>query len=178
MGKIKNSRTLSTPEPLTDRHQCSDFSCGEPALDEWLKRRALKSQREGAARTYVVCSDNKVIGYFSLAAGSLARTRTIAKVRRNMPDPVPVMLLARLAVDIQWQKLGLGCSMLQDAALRTLQAAEIAGIRAMAVHAIALDAKRFYQYFGFRESDSEPMSFMVTIGDLEAAFLLCNKTSA
>ena len=177
MGKIKNARALLAPEPLADRHQCADFSCGEPVLDEWLKRRALKSQREGAARTYVVCSDTKVMGYFSLSAGSLARTRAIGKAKRNMPDPVPVMLLTRLAVDTQWQKLGLGYSMLQDAAMRTLHAAEIAGIRAMAVHAISLDAKRFYQYFGFRESDSEPMTLMVTMRDLEAALLLANKAS-
>lgn len=171
MGKINQAATLRAPEPLSVQHQCVDFSCGEPALDEWLKRRALKSQREGAARTYAVCADTQVVGYFSLAAGSIARAQTTGKVRRNMPDPVPIMLLARLAVDQQWQGHGIGYSMLQDAALRTLQAAEIAGIRALAVHAISSDAKRFYQYFGFRESDSEPMTLMVTLRDLEAAFL-------
>lgn len=105
----------------------------------------------------------------TLCVGSLARALTVGKVRRNMPEPVPVLLLARLAVDHQRQGQGLGYSMLQDAVARTLQAADIAAIRAMAVHAISQDAKRFYQYFGFQESTMEPMTLTATLGDLQSA---------
>lgn len=161
--------TLRASEPLGAHHQCFTFSSGEAVLDEWLQQRALKSQRDGAARTYVACSNKKVVAYFSLAVGSLSHKQAIGKVRRNMPDPIPVMVLARLAVDQCWQGRGLGYSMLQDAAMRTLQAAEIVGIRAMVLHAISLKAKRFYQHFGFRESTSEPMTLMVTLRDLETA---------
>jgi len=163
--------TLLAPEPLDAHHQCSNFSSGESALDNWLKQRALKNQRDGAARTYAVCSDQEVVGYFSLAVGSISHNQAIGKIRRNMPDPIPVMLLARLAVDQRWQERGLGYSMLQNAVLKTLQAAEIAGIRAMALHAISPTAKRFYHHFGFRESTSEPMTLMATLRDLEAALL-------
>ena len=120
----------------------------------------------GAARTYVVRSGEHVAGYFSLSVNSLARALAVGKVRRNMPDPIPDMLLARLAVDRRWQGHGLGSSMLQDAVARTLRAADIAGIRAMVVHAISQEAKRFYQYFGFQGSKTQPMTLMATLADL------------
>ncbi|MEZ5581434.1 MAG: GNAT family N-acetyltransferase [Candidatus Competibacteraceae bacterium] len=163
--------TFQAPEPLDAHHQCSNFSSGESALDKWLKQRALKSQRDGAARTYVVYSDQEVVGYFSLAVGSISHRQAIGKIRRNMPDPILVMVLARLAVDQRWQGRGLGYSMLQSAVLKTLQAAEIAGIRAMTLHTISPEARRFYQHFGFRESTFEPMTLIVTLRDLEVALL-------
>ena len=169
--------SLSPPKLFEEQHRYADFSSGEFVLDEWLKRRALKNQQEGAARTYVVCAENdQVVGYFSLAVGAISHAQAVGKIKRNMPDPIPIMLLARLAVDLQWQGRGLGYSMLQNAALRTLHAADIAGIRAMVVHAISLDAKQFYQHFGFRESASEPMTLMVTLRDLKEAFLLSQDT--
>ncbi len=157
------------PELLTVRHEISKFESNEPALDDWLKRRALKSQKSGAARSYVVTAENLVVGYYSLAVGSIERSVTVGRVRRNMPDPVPVMLLARLAIDKNWQGRGLGRSLLRDAVFRTIQAAEIVGIRALLVHAISMEAKRFYQYFGFQPSQVETMTLMATLSSLRDA---------
>ncbi len=162
-------RSISQPELLTPQHDSSAFASSEPALDDWLKRRALKSLKSDAARTYVVTCESQVIGYYSLAVGSVNRSASVSRVRRNMPDPVPVMLLARLAIDKNWQGRGLGRGLLRDAVLRTIQAANIAGIRGMLVHAISDDAKRFYQYFGFRPSEVEEMTLMATLADLEDA---------
>ena len=114
-------------------------------------------------------AENLVVGYYSLAVGSIERSVTVGRVRRNMPDPVPVMLLARLAIDKNWQGRGLGRSLLRDAVFRTLQAAEIVGIRALLVHAISMEAKRFYQYFGFQPSEVETMTLMATLSALRDA---------
>ncbi len=169
MSATGDERAVSPPELLTAQHDVSDFTSTEPTLDEWLKRRALKSQKSGAARTYVVTSENFVIGYYSLAVGSVTRSVSVSRVRRNMPDPIPVMLLARLAIDDSWQGRGLGRSLLRDAVLRAIQAADIVGIRALLVHAISDDAKRFYQYFGFQPSEIESMTLMATLADLRSA---------
>jgi len=170
MGKVGDT-SFQAPESIQAHHDIDGFDSGEPTLDRWLRQRALKSHREGASRTYVVCTNNNiVVGYFSLSVGSLARSIAVGKVRRNMPDPIPVMLITRLAVANQWKGYGLGASMLRDALARTLQAAAIAGIRAIAIHAISQDAKRFYQYFGFHESTSEPMTLMATLAEIQAAF--------
>ena len=160
---------VSPPELLAARHRISDFESTEPTLDDCLKRRALKSQKSGAARTYVVTSSDEVVGYYSLAVGSVSRNVSVTRVRRNMPEPVPIMLLARLAIDRRWHARGLGRSLLKDAALRTIQAADIVGIRALMVHAISDEAKRFYQYFGFKPSEVEPMTLMATLADLHDA---------
>lgn len=160
MGEISN------PEPLKLDHDYSSFTCGEITLDDWLKQRAFKNQRDGATRTYVVCNNKTVIGYYSLAVGAVAHNIVIGKIKRNMPDPIPVMVLARLAVDTNWQGKCLGSSLLQDTIARTLQAAEIAGIRAILVHVISDKAKRFYQYFGFQQSPIEPKTLMARLIDL------------
>lgn len=169
MSEADDKGVTKPPELLTREHRLSAFSSTEPSLDDWLKRQALKSQESGAARTYVVAAENVVVGYYSLAVGSVSRRVSVSRVRRNMPDPIPVMLLARLAIDVHWQGRGLGRSLLRDAVLRTLQAADIVGIRALLVHAISEDAKRFYQYFGFRPSEIEDMTLMATLRDLRAA---------
>lgn len=168
MGEIAPG-TLTAPAPLTADHDTGSFDSGEAVLDAWLKRRALKNQREGASRTYVVCAEGRVVGYYALAVGAVAHRDAIGRVRRNMPDPVPVMILARLAVDRTFQGRGLGASLLRDAGLRTLQAADTAGIRALLVHAISEPAKRFYLYFGFKESPVDPMTLMATLNDLRTA---------
>jgi len=160
---------LSAPEPVSAQHDCSEFRSGEAALDIWLQRRALKNQIAGATRSYVACCNHQVVGYYSLAVGSASRQSATGAVGRNMPDPVPVMILARLAVDQSWQGRGLGASLLRDAVARTVQAAAIAGIRAMLVHAISTDAERFYRYFGFQPTQSEPMTLMATLSSLERA---------
>jgi len=161
--------SVSPPELLTSRHRVSDFESTEPTLDDWLQRRALKSQKSGAARTYVITSNDDVVGYYSLAVGSVRRNVSTGRVRRNMPEPIPIMLLARLAIDRRWHGRGLGRSVLRDPVLRTVQAAEIVGIRALIAHAISDEAKRFYQYFGFKPSGVEPMTLMATLADLRHA---------
>lgn len=154
---------IEAPRPLGPDCDCSGFDSGQPALDNWLRRNARKSQTSGAARTYVIGSGRVVIGYYALAVGSVSRGEATGTVRRNMPDPVPVMVLARFAIDRNWQGRGLGAALLRDAALRTLQAAEIGGIRAMLVHAISPDAARFYRYFGFQPSPVNEMTLMVAL---------------
>ena len=138
-----------------------------PVLDEWLKKRALANEESGASRTYVVTAGGRVVGYYALATGAVAQQDATGKVRRNMPDPIPVMVLGRLAIDKGYQRRGLGLGLLRDAVLRTLQAASIGGIRAILLHAISEDAKRFYERCGFSESPLDPMTMMVSIADAE-----------
>jgi predicted N-acetyltransferase YhbS len=151
---------ISAPEHLTPAHDLTAFDSGIPALDDWLKRRALANEEAGGSRTYVVCAGGRVVGYYALATG---------RVRRNMPDPVPVMVLARLAVDRAYQDRGLGAGLLREAILRILQAAELGGIRAILVHAISAEAKRFYERHGFVESPIDPMTLMITVADAKRA---------
>lgn len=158
---------IGAPEHLTDQHDVSAFNSGTPELDNWLKRRALANERQGASRTYVVTSGGRVVGFYALANGAVAHKDVSAKARRNMPDPIPVMVLARLAVDSAYQRKGIGAALLRDALLRTLAAAEIAGIRAVLLHAMSEDAKRFYKRFGFYECPVDPMMMMITLQEVE-----------
>ncbi len=158
---------ISEPGKLSDKHDLTEFDSGEPVLDDWLRRRAARNEQSGASRTYVVCAGKKVVGYYSLSVGAVAHEDAPGRVKRNMPDPVPVMVLGRLAVDRSFQGQGLGTGLLRDAVLRTLQAAEIAGIRAMLVHAISDRAKRFYEGCGFIPSPVHPLTVMVTLAEAE-----------
>ena len=162
---------LSAPEKLRPDHDLSEFECGEPALDDWLRRRALQNEESGASRTYVVCAGQQVVGYYALALGTVAHAEAPGRVRRNMPDPVPVMIVGRLAVhrDFQGEKIGPG--LLRDAVLRTLQAAEIAGVRAILVHAISERARKFYEDCGFIASPMDPMTLMITVAEAVKAFV-------
>jgi GNAT superfamily N-acetyltransferase len=160
---------IGPPEHLTSAHDISAFDCGVPDLNEWLKKRALANEESGASRTYVVCSASKVVGYYALAGGSVALAKAAGRIRRNMPDPLPVMIVGRLAVQRGWQGLSVGRSLLRDAILRTMRAAEIGGIRAILVHAISEDAKRFYERHGFIASPVDPMTLMVVVGDAKKA---------
>lgn len=153
------------PEKLNSLHQFENFDSGNTQLDEWLKRRALKNESEGASRTYVLCVGEVVVAYYCLANGAIGQTVATGRVRRNMPEPIPVIVIGRLAVDRNWQGRGIGRALLRDAILRILQAAEIVGIRAILVHAISEDAKKFYQQCGFTVSPLEPMTLMVTVKD-------------
>ena len=112
--------TLLQPQAIQAEHDASRFVSGRPALDDWLRHRALRNESAGASRTYVVCDGARIVGYYSLASGSVESRQTPGRVRRNMPDPVPVMLLGRLAVDRTVQGAGLGRALLKDAILRTL----------------------------------------------------------
>jgi GNAT superfamily N-acetyltransferase len=157
------SGRITPPERLNAHHDLTQFSCGEHSLDHWLRSRALQNEKSGASRTYVVCSRGCVVGYYALAAGAVAHTEAATRVKRNMPDPVPVILIGRLAIDSRFQGRGIGADLLSDAVLRILQAAEIAGIRAILVNAISLNAKRFYEKYGFISSPANPQTLMITV---------------
>ncbi|MBI4699544.1 MAG: GNAT family N-acetyltransferase [Deltaproteobacteria bacterium] len=160
---------VGAPEHLTSGHDAIRFDSGVPVLDDWLRRRALDNEKTRASRTYVVTAGGRVVGYYALATGAVAQADAPGRVRRNMPDPIPVMIIGRLAVDRAYQGRAIGRGMLRDAILRTLQAAEIAGIRAIVVHAISEDAKRFYLRHGFAEAPVAPMTLMITVADAERA---------
>ena len=156
------SLRLSAPEPLTSEHRLDEFDCGEPVLDDWLRRRALSNQLSGASRTFVVTDQRKrVCGYYAMAAGAVSHQMATSTVRRNMPDPVPVMVLARLAVDRQAQGLHLGASLLQDAVNRAVAVSFNAGVRALLVHALNDRARLFYGHYGFQVSPVHPMTLML-----------------
>jgi GNAT superfamily N-acetyltransferase len=151
------------PEKLQPEHDVSEFECGEPVLNDWLRRRALQNQQSGASSTYVVLDKTRVVGYYSLAAGSVARETAPGRVRRNVPDPIPVVVLGRFGVDRDFQGQGLGRALLRDAIVRTLQAADIIGVRAILVHALSDQAKRFYEDCGFTPSPINPLTLMITV---------------
>ena len=161
--------TLSAPELLADHHQTASFSCGVPSLDDWPKRRARGNQASGASRTYVACEGDQVFGYYALAAGSVDVANAPGRFRRNMPDPVPVVLLGRLAVDVTQGGQGLGRLLVRDAGQRVLQAADVVGIRGILVHAISEEARQFYQAVGFEPSTLDAMTLMMTLADVQAA---------
>ncbi len=156
---------ISPPEKLSAAHDLSAFDSGEPVLDDWLRRRALQNEESGASRTYVVCAGKKVVGYYSLAVGAVAHAEAPGRVRRNMPDPVPAMVLGRLAIDKAYQGAGIGTGLLRDAIMRTIQAADIAGIRVILIHAISEAVKRFYEKYGFISSPVDPMTVMITVAE-------------
>jgi GNAT superfamily N-acetyltransferase len=157
---------LSRPEPLADQHEINDFFSGVGSLDDWLKRRARANQASSASRTFVVAEDRRVVGYYALASGAIAVTASVGRFRRNMPDPIPVVILGRLALDRSQQGRGLGRALFRDCALRVTHAADTIGIRGIVVHAISEQAKAFYQAVGFDPSPTDPMTLMVTLGDI------------
>lgn len=159
--------SLSAPEPLSTSRNREVFDCGEPVLNNWLKRRALKNEDAGASRTFVVCQDNNVVGYYVLATGSVMHKEAPGKIKRNMPEPVPVMVLGRLAVDKGAQSMGIGRGLLKDAILRTITVAKHAGIKAILVHALSEEARKFYLRCGFIESPLDPMILMITLKDAQ-----------
>lgn len=146
------------------------FDCGEPSLDDWLKRRATGNQISGASRTYVVCVGDAVVGYYCLAAGALGHVDAPGALRRNRPNLIPVMVLGRLAIHKDHHQAGLGTALLRDALTRTLQAADIAGVAALLVHAISEDARRFYRSRGFIESPVKPMTMCLILESARKAF--------
>lgn len=153
---------LGPPVPITAEHGTSLFHCRHDSLNEWLRRRALTNASSGATRTYVVCAEShRVVGYYALAAGSLDVASAPTRLRRNMPNPLPVVVLGRLAVDDTWSGRGVGGGLLKDAVLRSLQAADLIGACALMCHAIDADAKAFYARHGFVESPTQELTMML-----------------
>ena len=160
---------IQAPEPLTAEHSLGGFDSGVASLDDWLRRRALRNQASGASRTFVVCDAGQVVAYYALAASAVAPGAAPGRFKRNMPDPIPVVVLARLAIARDHHGRGLGRAVFQDAANRVIHAADAIGIRGMLVHAISEEAKAFYLRLGLDPSPLEPMTLMTTVANLKAA---------
>lgn len=160
---------VAAPEPLAAHHELEAFTSGVDSLDQWLKRRALKNQVSGASRTFVACDGRRVLAYYALASSAVAVDAAPGRFRRNMPNPVPVVVLGRLAVDQSLQGTGFGRALVRDAGKRVIQAADTIGIRGLVVHALTMEAKAFYERVGFEPSPLDPMMLLVTLDDLKSA---------
>ena len=157
-----------TPRPIRDNDDVAEFNSGETSLDSYLRGRALANHLEGASRTFVTCRDGRVVGFYSLAAASVERESTPGRVRRNMPDPIPAILLSRLAIDRAEQGRGLGKHLLREAIVRSVRAAELIGVRALLVHAVSDEARSFYERFDFEPSTTDEMHLLLLIKDARA----------
>jgi predicted N-acetyltransferase YhbS len=159
---------VEAPVPLNQSHDLTSFDCGNADLSEWLKKKALKNHISGASKTFVLCDNNQVVAYYSLAAGSIEHQFVNAKIKRNQPNPIPIVILGRLAVDKTYQKQGLGLDLVKDAVQRVFNAAEVIGIRAILVHAIDESAKTFYeQKCGFTPSGFQDKTLVLLLTDVE-----------
>jgi len=155
---------LSAPQSLDASHWLEDFDCGKPALTDWLLRHARQAQGSGSAKTFVACEGSCVAGYFSLTVGQIDTFEAPERIRRGMGQyPIPLVILARLAVDLDYQRQGLGFSLLQDAIRRTVAIAEHAGIRALLTHPIDADAKAFYRCFGFEPTPAHEQKLILLL---------------
>jgi GNAT superfamily N-acetyltransferase len=154
---------LSPPAPITADQELADFDCGELSLNEWLKKRAYKKHATGASRGFVLCTGMIVIGYYSLSAGAISLDAAPKAMRRNMPKPLPVLLLGRLAVDRRYHNQGIGQALLRDAMIRAVNVAGNAGVFAILAHALSEQARQFYLSHGFVESPLQPMTLLMTI---------------
>jgi len=160
---------LWAPQPLADHHRLAGFGRDEPSLDDWLKRHAARKQANGASRTYVVCEGDSVIGYYCLAAGAVGHAEAPSTMKRNRPDPVPVLVLGRLAIHQGHHQKGIGTALLNDAIRRAIQAGGLAGITTLPVHALSEPARRFYLARGFIESTVKPMTLCLMLGTVAQA---------
>lgn len=158
----------TVPEPLRGKHELGDFSCGEESLDSWLHRYSRHAEAPGSARVFVTTDGTRVIGYYALAVGQVEPREGTDRLLKGQPTgrSVPVVVLARLAVDQRHQGRGLGRSLLQDAPLRCATAAQSVGIRALIVHSHA-EAREFYERFGFEPSPSDPLHLILLMKDIQ-----------
>ena len=161
---------ITPPEPLGAHHDRSYFDSGTPELDDWLRHRAQLNEASGASRTYVACTDDTiVVGFYALSAFALHRSTVAGRIRRNMPEPIPAILLGRLAVDHRYQQIGLGSALLRDAMRRVLATARAVGVRVLVAQAIDEAAKRFYMQRGFDATATDPMLLVVLVDTLGAS---------
>jgi GNAT superfamily N-acetyltransferase len=156
---------MRPPEPLGNQHQLDGFDCGDPTLNDWLRLRARRNEQQGVSRTLVVCPDtsNAVVGFYCLSAGAILLSEVPGFLRRNMPNPLPVVVLGRLAVDLHHQGHGLGRALISDALRRSLQARQLIGARALLVQALDEPAAGFYRALGFRASPVDPLTLMLQL---------------
>lgn len=158
----------SAPRPINDGDDLATFDSGEPSLDEYLRKRALANHVEGASRCFVTCRNERVVGFYALASAAVEHREVPGRVRRNMPNPVPVILLSRLAIDRKEQGKGLGSHLLRDAITRCVAVAEVIGVRAILVHALHDQARAFYGHFDFTSSPTDPLHVLLLIKDVRA----------
>ena len=163
---------LRAPGPITPGHELTNFASGQPTLDAWLASRARKNERGGGSRTYVVCEKCRIVAYYRLSTGSVAHQDASGNIRLNMPDPIPVMVMGRLAVDNAYQGRGIARALVREATFRTLKVAEISGIRALLVHALDGKAAAFYQHMGFVGSPVDRLVLMLPLATARKTFNL------
>ncbi|MCA9858652.1 MAG: GNAT family N-acetyltransferase [Thermomicrobiales bacterium] len=152
---------LSAPVPYRQEHDVTAFSCGDASLDRWIRSNAARNESNDASRTFVICSDSTVVAYYALAAGSIERAYVPKALQRNMPNPLPVIVLGRLAVDARYQDHGLGSGLLKDAMIRVALTSQTIGVKAILVHAISDDAQQWYLKRWFVESPLDPMTLLL-----------------
>lgn len=166
MGRVAG---YGRPRPIAQDDDTSQFSCGDEGLDRWLRRYALMNHVGGGARTYVTTRGGEVVGYYALAATSIQRADVTFRAAHGMPQPVPAVLLGRLAVSQKEQGQGLGRYLVRDAILRTLNAAAIVGVRVLLVHAASENVRLFYERLGFEPSPTDPLHLMLLLKDARAS---------
>jgi GNAT superfamily N-acetyltransferase len=163
---LDRSISFSVPQALGLSHRLDEFDCGKPALTEWLLHHARQAQASGSARTFVVCEQDRVAGYYSLTVGQIDTLEAPERIRRGMGQyPIPLVILARLAVDADYQRRGLGFSLLQDAIMRTVSISDQAGIRALLTHPIDAKADAFYRRFGFESTPTHDRQLILLLKD-------------
>ena len=156
------------PELLAASHDVADFDCGDPALNDWLQQRAVRNQREGSSRTWVVTDPTtRVVAYYASSTAALTRTGATKRAARNQPDPLPAMLLGRLAVDQAHQGRGLAAALLKHFLLKALEVAAITGLRIVLVHAKNPQAASFYHHYGFEPSPIDDLTLMLLTKDIQ-----------
>lgn len=165
MGTIK----YSPPQRISSGHILENFDCGETSLNNWLKKRAFKNDVGDASRTYVVCCNNLVVAFYSLHLGAIQHSEAVRKIKRNMPDPIPAIVLGRLAVDVNHQGQGLAKALMKDMFLRAIQVSDLAGTKAILVKALNDKVTAFYQSFGFVQSKSDSLLLMKAIAEVRAS---------
>ncbi len=154
---------LQAPVPLTDAHVVQDFDCGVESLNDWLQRRAWKNQLLDVSRTFIVCQEDQVVGYYCLSSAAIGRHSMPKSRQRNMPDPIPAVLIGRLAVDRRYQGRKIGVGLLQDAVLRIVQVAQTIGTAYIVVHALDEAAQGFYQTYGFTSIPETPLTLFLPV---------------
>ena len=156
------------PELLADHHITTGFDCGDETLNHWLTNRARRNQVEGASRTWVVLHEDRVVAFYASSAAIVLRVEATKRAARNQPDPLPALLLGRLAVDQKWQAHGLGAALLKHFILKAIEVAQITGVRVLLVHAKTTEAAAFYQRYGFEPSPLDDLTLMLLIKDATA----------
>jgi GNAT superfamily N-acetyltransferase len=159
---------ITTPEPIFPNHNFANFTCGKQALDDWLIKKALKNQTDGGSRSFVVMDSDldQVVGYYCISTGLISHELAPGNVRRNMPDPIPVILLGRLAVDVGYVNQGIGRGLMKDCYKRAASVAEQVGVRALLVHALDEESRQYYLHLGFTESTIQERTLMLRIKDI------------